>query len=259
MAGDYVTLYELSFSEKRVIMSATPSLKQRISNGEIVVALRVSIEIERNQLEAALAKSTYHLIYIDGQHSAFNDQELVEFCAVAETLELPVQFRIPHTRHTYLIGRYLDMGLASVLVPEVVDEASVDEAINYSYYPQVGRRSWGGTARYGINTIDDRLGYADWWNQEVVLAIQLESVDAISNARQLAKQGVDYVAFGPNDLRFDLERHPNYPLQTPDECMRNVAEQLQGTGIRLGMAVPTTPDERDKYLEMGITVFQELP
>lgn len=41
--------------------------------------------------------------------------------------------------------------------------------------------------------------------------------------------------------------------------MRNVAEQLRGTGIRLGMAVTTIPDERDPYLDMGITVFQEAP
>jgi hypothetical protein len=38
--------------------------------------------------------------------------------------------------------------------------------------------------------------------------------------------------------------------------MRNVAEQLQGTGIRLAMGTPTLPEERDKYLEMGITLFQ---
>ena len=41
--------------------------------------------------------------------------------------------------------------------------------------------------------------------------------------------------------------------------MRNVAAQLKGSGIRLGMAVITRPDERDKYLEMGITLFQEAP
>ena len=138
----------------------------------------------------------------------------------------------------------------------------MDEAIGYSYYPQAGNRSWGGAARRGLNNWKgavDRLEYAAWWNDHVVLAVQLESVDAISNARNLARPGVDYLAFGPNDLSFNLEGHPQYPLQTVDECMRNVARQLQGTGVRLGMAVTTTPDERDPYLEMGITVFQEEP
>ena len=243
-------------------MPRTQSLKQRINDGEIVVALRVSIDIERAELEDALGKGTYDLLYIDGQHSAFSDDQLVAFCATAEDLDLPVQFRIPHTRNTYLIGRYLDLGLSALLVPEVVHDAVVDEAISYSYYPQVGHRSWGGPARRGLKNWKgpvDRLEYAAWWNEHVVLAIQLESVDAISGARNLAKPGIDYLAFGPNDLSFSLEGHPEYPLQTVDECMRNVAGQLQGTGVRLGMAVTTTPDDRDPYLEMGITVFQEDP
>jgi 2-keto-3-deoxy-L-rhamnonate aldolase RhmA len=89
--------------------------------------------------------------------------------------------------------------------------------------------------------------------------MQLESIEAISNARKLAKAGVDYLAFGPNDLNFSLEGHPEYPLRTVDDCMRNVAAQLKGSGVRLGMAVTTKPGERDKYLEMGITLFQEAP
>jgi 2-dehydro-3-deoxyglucarate aldolase/4-hydroxy-2-oxoheptanedioate aldolase len=181
---------------------------------------------------------------------------------MAEELGLPVQLRIPHTRHTYLIGRYFDFGPAAILVPEVMDEASVEEAVAWSYYPQVGRRSVGGDARYGRKAMGgqfNRLAYAEWWNNQVVLAIQLESIEAISNARQLAKPGVDYVAFGPNDLSFSLEAHPEFPLKTVDNCMRNVAAQLKDTGIRLGMAVMTVPEERDKYLEMGITIFQEAP
>ena len=48
-------------------------------------------------------------------------------------------------------------------------------------------------------------------------------------------------------------------LKTVDACMENVADQLQGSGVRLGMAVMTGPDEREKYLDMGITFFQEAP
>lgn len=243
-------------------MSTSASLKQRIRAGDTIVALRVPVEIERSSLEAALSKGTYDLLYIDGQHTAFSEAQLVAFCAIAEELELPVQFRIPHTRHTYLIGRYLDLGPTSILVPEVESEATVDEAIAYSYYPQVGQRSVGGVARRGVKARGgqvDRLEYAAWWNDIMVLAIQLESVEAILNARQLAKPGVDVIAFGPNDLQFSLEAHPHFPLNTVDACMRHVAEQCKGTQIRLGMAVTTEPEEREKYLEMGITLFQESP
>lgn len=238
-------------------MATNDNLKTRIRRGEVVVALRVPIEIEQEQLETALANDRYDYLYIDGQHTAFRDDQLARFCAMAEGLGLPVQFRIPHTRNTYLIGRYLDFGPAAIMVPEVISEATVDEAIAYSYYPQMGKRSWGGAARFGVSQGLDRVDYAAWWNDEVVLAIQLESVEAIINARKLAKPGVDYVAFGPNDLLFNLEAHPEFPLQTVEGCMQHVADQLAGTGIPLGMAVTTLAEERDKYLKMGVTVFQE--
>lgn len=241
-------------------MSTTPPLKQRIRNGDVVVALRVLLTISRLRLEDALAKGSYDFLYIDGQHTAFSEDQLVAFCAIAEDLKLPVQFRIPHTRHTYLIGRYLDLGPASIMVPEVETAATVEEAIDYAYYPPRGHRSWGGVARRKAPPGQSgRRAYADWWNNYVVLTLQLESVHAITNASQLIRPGVDAIAFGPNDLEFSLEMHPEYPLRTVDDCMRHVAAQVQGTGVRLSMAVPTVTAERDKYLAMGITIFQELP
>ena len=241
-------------------MSRTNNLKTRIRAGETVVALRVPVTISRRALEAGLAGGDFAFLYVDGQHTPFSEDQLISFCAMAEALDLPVQLRIPHTRHSYLVGRYLDFGPTSVMVPEVTESATVDEAINFAYYSPTGMRSWGGAARRQAPAgIEGRRAYADWWNEYVVLVIQLESVQAISNARHLAVPGVDAVAFGPNDLEFSLEAHPNFPLRTVDDCMRDVAAQLAGTGVRLSMAVPTLPEEREKFLAMGVTIFQELP
>lgn len=242
-------------------MPAAQTLKEKIRDGAVVVALRASIATKRAQLEEILARGNYDLLHVDGQHVAFTDQQLADFCALAEEMAMPVQFRIPHTRHTYLIGRYLDLGPTAIMVPEMESEAAMDEAVAYAYYPQIGRRSWGGPARVGLRAQGgqaDRLTYAAWWNRTVVLCAQLESVDAINNAGKLAKPGVDYLAFGPNDLQFSLEGHPEYPLRAVEACMENVAAQLKGTGVRLGMGTPTKPDEREPYLAMGVTVFQEV-
>ena len=212
-------------------------------------------------IEDALAQGSYDLLYVDGQHTPFSDEQLVAFCALAEDLGLPVQFRIPHTRHTYLIGRYLDMGVSAIMVPEVSEAAVVDEAIATCYYPPLGRRSWGGAARVGLRARGgrvDRLEYAAWLNDHVILAIQLESVGGIVNARKLATPGVDYVIFGPNDLMFSLEGHPEFPLRTVEACVRHVAEQLRGSGVKLGIPA-SIPHERDKYLEIGVTILHETP
>ena len=39
--------------------------------------------------------------------------------------------------------------------------------------------------------------------------------------------------------------------------MWNLAQQLKGTGVRIAMGNSTKPEERDRYLEMGVTLFRE--
>jgi 4-hydroxy-2-oxoheptanedioate aldolase len=243
-------------------MSTVQNLKQRIKNGDVVVALRPPITISRKDLETALSKGKYDLIYIDGQHTPFNDEQLVAITNAAEELGLPVQFRIPHTRNTYLIGRYLDMGLSGILVPEVEDTGPVDEAIAYAYYPPIGKRSWGGAARFGQVHDGKRLSqpeYVKFWNDHVILSVQIESIKAVESAASLAKPGIDYLAWGPNDLGLDLQRNPDYRFRTADECTQYVWEQVRDKGIKMGMAITTEPEEREKYLKMGLTMFQETP
>ena len=239
------------------MMSESKTLRQRIKAGETLVALRGSLKTSKQELADIWATGRYDYIWIDGQHTAFSEQELVDYCSAAEELGIDVQLRLPHTRFAHLAGRYLDLGPSAVLVPEVMEVATVDDVIAYAYYPQMGRRSWGGLARRGLGQNLDRLAYAEWWNSYVIVGIQVESVEAVTNVKNLAKPGISVVTFGPRDLSFSLEGHPAYPLQTVDDCMRNVATQLQGTDIRLAMGTPTLPSERDKYLEMGLTLFQE--
>ena len=238
-------------------MHKTKTLRQRMANGETLVAMRGSLTTGKDQLADMWSTGHYDYIWIDSQHTPCSDELLVNYCAAAEELGIDVQLRIPHTRHAYLVGRYLDFGLSAVLVPEVMEPETVDDAIAYAYYVPIGRRSWGGSERRGMAQGLDRHAYAAWWNDYVVLSIQIESVEAVTNVRKLAKPGVNVVTFGPKDLAFSLEDHPEYPLRSVDDCIRNVAAQLEGTGIRLALGVATEPEERDKYLEMGITLFQK--
>ncbi len=241
-------------------MAEEKTLRQRIQAGEVLVALRGSIHTSKSQLADIWATDRFNYIWIDSQHTAFSEAAFVAYCAAAEELGIDVQLRIPPTRHAYMVDRYLDLGCTAVLVPEVMEVETVDDAINYAYYPQIGRRSWGGAARRGLRGVAqgmDWRAYAAWWNDYVVLSIQVESVEAVTNIRKLAKPGVTVVTFGPNDLSFNMEGHPDYPLTSVDDCMRNVVAQLEDTGIRLAMGTGTKPEERDKYLEMGITLFQE--
>ena len=89
-------------------MPAAPTVKQRINAGEIITVKAVPLDATRDQLEQAAGQCD--MFNVDGQHAALNEEKLVAFCAVAEEIDMPVQSRIQHTRHAYLIGRYLDLG-----------------------------------------------------------------------------------------------------------------------------------------------------
>ena len=232
------------------------TLKQRIRDGEVVRSLGVPMDIERGRLEDLLAQGSYDYLAVDAQHGPLDEVQLVAFCATAQDLELPVQCRIKHTRHTYLIGNYLDLGPAGIMVPEVEDEAVVNEAVRAFYYPQVGGRSWGGTARMGLNERPDRLEYAAWWNGYGTLAIQIESVNSVIKAGTLARTGVDIFAFGPNDLMFSIEAHPAFPFRTVDECIKHVLDQIKDKQVKVALGVGAeTPETQEHYAEMGGTIF----
>ena len=234
------------------------TLKQRIKQGEIVVGVSAPLDSDRASLEGILGKDSYDFLTVDSQHTPYNEEKLVSFCTLAEDMAMPVQFRIKNTRHAYLIGNILDLGPAAIEVPLVEEESVVDEALAAFYYPQKGKRSWGGAARHGVRSRDDRLEYAEWWNNTGVLCLQMETVTGVTNARKLAKAGVDCLTWGPADLSFDLEAHPEYPFRTTDDCVRHVLKQLEGTDVRVSFR-NGTPDLRDKYKEMGVTVFMERP
>ena len=223
---------------------AEKTMKERIRDGEIINCLGVPMDIERGALEDILAENDCDYLNVDAQHGPFNEAHLVSFCKMAEALNLPAQVRIKHTQHAFLVGNYLDLGPSSVMMPEVEVEEVVDTALNAFYYPQVGKRSWGGIHRLRLDERPDRLDYASWWNAYGWLSIQIESVEAVINAGKLAKPGVDVLSFGPNDLLFSIESHPSFPFRTVDDCVKHVLDQLAGTDVKVGMG--GTPRERER-------------
>ena len=235
-------------------MSAT-NLKQRIRNGEHVFGVSVSMMIPRESLAARVEEDGYDFVAVDSQHSAFSEERLVDFCNMADALDIPVNFRIKHTRNAYLIGNYLDLGPSGIEVPQVELEMTVDEAVDAFYYPQQGIRSWGGAARKN-SAGTERLEYADWWNNYGMLWMQIESIEAVTHARRLAKSGVDCLSFGPTDLTFSMESHPNHALQTVDACVQYVAKELEGSSTTVCFR-NGNPSTREKYADMGVTVFLE--
>ena len=96
-----------------------------------------------------------------------------------------------------------------------------------------------------------------WWIfPSRIVQHQIESVETVTNIARLILPGVHAGDLGANDLEFSLDLHPEYLHRRVEACMQNMAEQLDGRGVRIAMGTVTTAAERRKYRELGVTTFQ---
>ena len=220
-------------SQAQGVVVQPGSLKHRVRTGQAVRVVGATSGTTRSELQELMKQGQVDMFNLDGQHTPISEQELFKFCATAEGLGVGVKFRIKHPGQAFLLGKYADLGPQSILVPLVEEEETVRDAINNFYFPPLGRRSWGSIPGFKKKERPDRLDYAPWWNANAILCIQIESVRAVVNVRNLVKPGVDWIQFGPADLMFDMEQHSSSPFKTVAECGEYVAEQLRGREVRV--------------------------
>ena len=241
--------------ESELRMDKVLTLKARIKNGEMINGIGIPMCSQKKDLERILEEVEFDFFNIDCQHGPQSEVRISELCGAAGELGVPVNLRIKNTRQTYLIGNFLDLGPAGIIVPEVEKKSSVREAVSSFYYPQIGIRSWGGRTRYRIDENSDRVQNASWWNKTGVLWIQLESINAVLNCRKLAIDGVDVVTFGPKDLMFDIESYQYPPFLTLEDCVRYVVREMQDTSVAVSLALQDS-SEQSKYRDLGLTILQ---
>ena len=217
-------------------MSDHNTLKQRSHAGEPFDSARVAVDMTRDQLSEQLTKTPADLFFADLQHTPYTEPQLVDFCAAANGLDVPVMFRMRHPRLAWLISSCLDFGAGGVLLPMTEEEEDVDAAVASFYYPPLGNRSF--WPQFGFRKPDfpDFREYAAWWNANGILAIQIETVKAVQNIRGLAKPGVDLILFGSTDLTLSLEATPRCALTSVPDCQMRVLQATQGLDVRVGVS-----------------------
>jgi 4-hydroxy-2-oxoheptanedioate aldolase len=114
--------------------------------------------------------------------------------------------------------------------------------------PPRGTRSWGvGRAR----TFGD--DYADWIDDQVFVAIQLESIQAVDNAEAImAVDGVDGCWAGPADLALSMGIHPRNSAndERHARALERIVQACRNTGKIPGLACGS-PEEAKRRAEQG--------
>lgn len=219
--------------------------KQKMLQGR--PAFGYSLQLGSPLVAEALASCGVDFILIDTQHGSFSPEStILTLMALTHGTAVPMA-RVARNDYT-LIGRLLDEGALGIIVPMVHTREEAQAVADACLLPPRGRRSWGwGRARvYGSD-------YPDRINDELFVAVQLESIQAVENAEAiLSVPGIDGCWIGPADLALSLGIDPRRAAEDDRHAraIERVIEACRNTGKIAGFAA-YGPEDALRRAEQG--------
>jgi 4-hydroxy-2-oxoheptanedioate aldolase len=195
----------------------------------------------------ALSNCGIDFILLDTQHGTWGqDSTNLALLAMRTSSAVPMA-RVARNDYT-MIGRLLDEGAMGIIVPMVNSAGDAEAAVDACRLPPVGRRSWGwgGAVRYGSD-------YPDWINDQIFVAVQLESITAVENAEEImAVEGVDGCWAGPADMALSMGIDPRNAADSDEhaQALAHVVEACRNTGKIPGLAC-SSPEDAKRRAEQG--------
>lgn len=114
------------------------------------------------------------------------------------------------------IKRVLDTGAWGIIVPMVNSRAEAEAVVMASRFPPKGRRSVGGQLN-AANFGTDQATYRREANEQILVIVMIEHVDAVANAEEIiTTPGIDAIFIGPNDLLNSMGQMPAFESDHPE-------------------------------------------
>lgn len=216
---------------------------------------------------------------IDMEHGLFDTetlrQQLVNLRRPDGSFSVTPIVRIPANgrevqANQWMFKQVLDAGAFGVMVPMVNNAEEARQAVIAMRYPPAkdnpakqprGVRGWSSTiAAIGTWNVTpmDYTRKADLWplnpQGELILAVQIESVEAINNLREiLAVPGVGAAFVGPADLHADMGHLGKTGVpEVEDQVQRALAI---GREMRVPMGITTRAEDARARLDQGFRFF----
>src|SRR5215467_7213971 len=156
-----------------------------------------------------LAHSGYDWLLVDTQHGPMGYETLSAMLAGIAAGGAISLVRVGSYQDRPGIQQALDMGSDGVLVPYINTAEEAKQAVSCARYPTFGTRSvyfpQRSMNRAGL------LGYAGAANENIIVALQVETADCIKNIDEIAAvPGVDILFLGQNDLCMSMGLYEKY-------------------------------------------------
>src|SRR5271169_5039690 len=156
-----------------------------------------------------LAHSGYDWLLIDTQHGPMGYEKLSAMLCGISSGGAKSMVRVGGYSDRPGIQQSLDLGADGVLVPYINTAEEARQAVSCMKYPTAGTRS----VYFPQRSMNKQglLGYAGAANDNVIVALQVETADCIKNIDEIAAvPGVDILFLGQNDLCMSMGLYEKY-------------------------------------------------
>uniref|UniRef100_A0A7C4FAM0 2,4-dihydroxyhept-2-ene-1,7-dioic acid aldolase n=1 Tax=Ignisphaera aggregans TaxID=334771 RepID=A0A7C4FAM0_9CREN len=225
-----------------------PRLKKTLrENG---VALGTWITISHPDVVEAISTLPLDWLVFDMEHGPLDISNLEVLLMAIKSPDVAPIVRVPWN-DMVAIKRVLDVGATGVLVPWVNSKSEAINVVKYSRYPPNGVRGVGPrrAVLYGaVNFLDY---YNKFESEELVIAIQIETREALKNIEEIASvKEIEVLYAGPMDLSVNLGIPLQYSHPKFEEALLSVLKACKKfdkvAGIHaFGM------DSAKRYMQMG--------
>lgn len=197
-----------------------------------------------------MAGEAFDWICVDMEHTVADYASLEHVCRAVKGSGKDVFARLHHN-DPVMAKKVLDIGCNGIIVPCVNSREEAEQAVRMARFPPKGIRgsSLARCTDYGRNFGQ----YFARHNEQVLVAVMLEHIDAVENADEiLSVEGIDASFIGPYDLSASMGLAGQ--LDHPDVLAAR--ESLLRASLRHGVApgfhvVPTEPDRVRDAVKAG--------
>lgn len=171
---------------------------QKLRNGEPIIGGTIRTPDARTY--CAMAGAGYDFTWTEMQHEAMSWEQVSRMWLTCPSPAVPgVRIGFESEGNIQMPA---DMGALVIVVPTVDTVEEARRAVDWTYFPPMGRRSNGGGQAFS-STMWGRVpgGYRATWNENVVLILMIETLEGVKNARAIAQiPGVDALFAASGDL-----------------------------------------------------------
>ena len=203
------------------------------------------------------AHSGYDWLLIDTQHGPMNPENLSTMVGAVGSGGAKSMVRVGGYADRAGIQQALDVGADGVLVPYINTAEEARQGVSCARYPTVGTRS----VYFPQRSMDKAglLGYAGAANDNIIVALQVETASCIENIIEIAAvPSVDILFLGQNDLCMSMGLFEKYEFPhmytSPElgEATASLVAEAEKNDVILGLFLFGT-DRVAEFLAKGCT------